>query len=106
MLDRFKAFILTYGMPEPPSQILAMVSGGADSMVLLHLLQHAGYSIHVLHVNYGLRGNESDMDQQLLESYCQRQGLECKVIRCSPGQLIGNIQTAARELGIGKLKLG
>jgi tRNA(Ile)-lysidine synthase len=98
MLDRFKAFILTYGMPEPPSQILAMVSGGADSMVLLHLLQHAGYSIHVLHVNYGLRGNESDMDQQLLESYCQRQGLECKVIRCSPGQLIGNIQTAAREL--------
>lgn len=98
MIDRFNAFIQTYGMPDPPGRILAMVSGGADSMVLLHLLQQAGYSVHVLHVNYGLRGSDSDMDQQLVESHCQNQGLECKVIRCAPGQLTGNIQTAAREL--------
>ena len=44
------------------------VSGGADSVALLHLLNHLGYTCHVLHLNHLLRGDESEKDQQFVET--------------------------------------
>lgn len=56
------------------------VSGGVDSMVLLHLMTSFGLSPFVAHVNYGLRGTDSDHDQQLVEETCSRLGLRLHVL--------------------------
>lgn len=48
-------------------RVLAAVSGGADSMVMLHLLKEAGVLGGVAHINYRLRGDDSELDEQLVE---------------------------------------
>ncbi len=101
MQNRFNDFVRRHGMPEPPAALLLLVSGGVDSMVLLHLLQQAGYAVKCLHVNYGLRGQASDLDQQLIEQVCQELQMPLQVWRCGPEELKGNIQLKAREIRYG-----
>ena len=43
-------------------EIVCLVSGGADSTCLWHVLAELGYRVSALHVNHGLRGSESDVD--------------------------------------------
>ena len=50
-------------------KLLLAVSGGLDSMVLLHLFQQLEYKIVVLHCNFQLRGVESFGDQQFIQEY-------------------------------------
>lgn len=57
------------------SKIVVAVSGGPDSMTLLTLLarlrhKHA-FSVHVVHVNYELRGRDSLRDERLVEKTCE-----------------------------------
>lgn len=49
---------------------LVAVSGGPDSMALLHMLIHQGYGIEVAHVNYHLR-ESSNRDQAIVEKFCE-----------------------------------
>jgi len=98
VLNRFIEFVQRHGMPEPPAAVLLLVSGGVDSMVLLELLQQAGYAVKCLHVNYGLRGEASDLDQQLIEQVCRERQLPLQVWRCGADELKGSIQVKAREL--------
>jgi tRNA(Ile)-lysidine synthetase-like protein len=46
----------------PKSAVTVLVSGGADSTCLWHVLRELGYEVSALHVNHGLRGQESDDD--------------------------------------------
>ncbi|MFW5760717.1 MAG: tRNA lysidine(34) synthetase TilS [Cyclobacteriaceae bacterium] len=57
-------------------KLLLAVSGGVDSMVMLHLLQQLNTRIAVAHCNFQLRGNESDDDEQMVNDYCQEHQLE------------------------------
>jgi tRNA(Ile)-lysidine synthase len=50
-------------------EVLALVSGGADSTCLWHALGALGYRVSALHVNHGLRGAESDEDAR----FCREQ---------------------------------
>ena len=43
-------------------EVVCLVSGGADSTCLWHVLRELGYGVSALHVNHGLRGGESDAD--------------------------------------------
>nr|WP_321408882.1 tRNA lysidine(34) synthetase TilS [uncultured Carboxylicivirga sp.] len=56
--------------------ILVAVSGGSDSMALLHLLTNRRINICAAHCNFNLRGEESDGDQLLVENYCQENDIE------------------------------
>ncbi|MGC4129176.1 MAG: tRNA lysidine(34) synthetase TilS [Bergeyella sp.] len=51
---------------------LLAVSGGADSMVLLHLFQVSGLKFQVAHVNYKLRGEDSEKDQKFVKEFCRK----------------------------------
>lgn len=53
------------------------VSGGADSMALLFLFKQLQIDVLVVHINYGLRGEESDKDQELVEGMAFEWGFEC-----------------------------
>lgn len=52
------------------------ISGGIDSMVLLHLFQLSKLKFHVAHVNYQLRGIDSDKDSKLVEEVCNKYNIK------------------------------
>ena len=60
----------THRILKKASILYVACSGGLDSMVLLDVLRSHSYPIHVLHMNYKLRGSASDADAQLVQTYC------------------------------------
>src|ERR671910_1594719 len=62
MLQRVETFVRERGLIEPGAKVTCLVSGGADSTCLLHVLRALGYRVSALHVAHGLRGAESDED--------------------------------------------
>lgn len=77
--------IARYGMLPPGSVVLAMVSGGADSVALLRLLASGDAGefpgLSALHVNHGLRGKASDADEAFVVRTCEQFGIACDVVR-------------------------
>jgi tRNA(Ile)-lysidine synthetase-like protein len=69
---------LTHGSP-----IVIGVSGGADSLVLLHLFVQArkrhGWELHVLHVNHQIRGSDAEADARFVESVAAEWDVPCTV---------------------------
>lgn len=91
------------------SKSLIAVSGGVDSMVLLWLFFHScrqqtadsGKHFQVAHINYKLRGEDSDLDQKLVEDFCRKHDVKLHIYKVSerdncPKQ--GSIQLWARDL--------
>ncbi|HYM46778.1 MAG TPA: tRNA lysidine(34) synthetase TilS [Solirubrobacteraceae bacterium] len=84
--------------------VVAMVSGGRDSVCLLDVAVAVrdAESVKGLHVNYGLRGADSDADERLCVELGARLGVELEVVRAEPGKRErGNLQAWARELRYG-----
>lgn len=77
-------------------------SGGVDSLSLLHLLHHKKYSIEVAHVNYQLRGIDSDLDQQIISEYCEKNKIPFHLKKIDLGSELakhgGNLQDKARNI--------
>src|SRR3954447_21859058 len=59
--------------------LLVMISGGADSTCLLDVAVKLGARVSALHVNYGLRGSDSDADEAHCRSLCERLGVPLRV---------------------------
>ena len=59
---RVEAHIRRHDLIPPGGQVTCLVSGGADSTCLWHVLGALGYRVAALHVNHQLRGAESDAD--------------------------------------------
>lgn len=102
MKELFLNFIQSNRLFSAQDKILVAVSGGVDSMALLHLLHSCSFNIAVAHCNFGLRGGESDAEQALVERTCARMGVKCYVVRFDTrGQCIAtgeSTQMAARRL--------
>ena len=60
--DRVERFIRERALIEPCGDVTVLVSGGADSTCLWHVLRTLGYRVAALHVDHGLRGDESAAD--------------------------------------------
>ncbi len=81
MLTRFKQYLIqVLQLPEKAS-ILAAVSGGIDSVVMLHLLIEAGYKPAIAHANFQLRGLESDRDEAFVQNLAREFDIPCFVKR-------------------------
>lgn len=100
--NRFEKYIFkTIGII-PKSKILLAVSGGIDSMVMLHLFRQSKIKVEVLHCNFKLRGKDADHDQELVVKECALYGITCHTCdfetwKYATGKKI-SIQMAAREL--------
>ena len=57
-----EADIRRHDLIPPGGKVTCLVSGGADSTCLWHVLRELGYDVSALHVDHGLRGRESDED--------------------------------------------
>ena len=96
--------------------VILMVSGGADSMALLHMVvtepldlgDGAGLAriakerLHVLHVNHLLRGDDADADQHFVQETCDSLGIPCTALRVDVAKLAqerdGNVEDAGRRV--------
>lgn len=78
-------------------KIILGISGGADSVVAAHLLCSANYQVQLAHVNYGLRGEESDDDQRFVESFADRNHIQLHVLRIDADKVFGKDQSAIQQ---------
>ena len=96
--------------------VILMVSGGADSMALLHMaateplglgdgagLAHVVQErLHVLHVNHLLRGADADADQHFVQATCDSLGIPCTALRVDVAKLAqerdGNVEEIGRRV--------
>ena len=78
-----KAKLLSYCQEEsllvPGDRVICALSGGGDSMALLHCLytlkQDLGITLEAAHFNHKLRGKESDDDEVFVRDYCKEKGI-------------------------------
>ena len=78
--------------------VLAGVSGGADSvclfLVLTELQKSIGFELEVIHVEHGIRGDESQKDADFTKKLCECFGVKCNVVHV-------DVLSYARENGLG-----
>ncbi len=100
VLDMARTFLTEKtGLPKDTG-ILVALSGGPDSVCLLHVIYSLGYKISAAHINYRLRP-ESDAEEELVRDLCARLKIPLYVHVCGSGEiesLSGSVQMAAREI--------
>lgn len=75
LLDKAFAFTEEKRLFSAPCRVVVGVSGGADSMALLHCLSHwpsEGLSVVAVHIHHGLRGRNADRDADFVYRYCDQ----------------------------------
>jgi tRNA(Ile)-lysidine synthase len=68
LLQRFKAYLKEECFVSSDTPLLLAVSGGIDSVVLGSLCKEANYRFHIAHVNFQLRGKESERDESFVRN--------------------------------------
>jgi tRNA(Ile)-lysidine synthase len=63
MLHKIRTYIEKHGLLCPDDTVIVGLSGGADSVALLHILVQLNYSCIAAHCNFHLRGDESNQDE-------------------------------------------
>ena len=95
-----------YGMLPSGGAVICAISGGADSVCLLHILKEIaptrGFDLYAVHFNHCLRGAESDRDELFVRELCRELDVE---LFCGSGDVKGyaeknglGIEEAARIL--------
>jgi tRNA(Ile)-lysidine synthase len=87
------------GIVSPSAEHVALVSGGRDSVCLLDVLVSicGPERITALHLNYGLRGAESDGDERHVRELCEALGVALVCVRAPAAPVRGNLQAWARD---------
>lgn len=82
-MKQVRQIIEEQGLLQPGDYVLVGVSGGPDSVALLHLLwtdhQEGKYQLHVVHLNHQLRGAAADEETAYVQQLAARLGLPCSV---------------------------
>ncbi len=102
LIAQVRRQIEIYGPIAPGTAVWVGVSGGVDSMVLLHVLMELDHPCHVAHVDHGLRGAESDNDLEFVRDQCASLGVPFRAHRCDvAAEAVStgtSVQMAARKL--------
>lgn len=124
-MDSFRREIDRHGMIRPGDRVLAAVSGGGDSVLLLHLLRalraSLPFTLTMAHLNHGLRGEAADADEAFVRALADRLALDLRVERADLGRGAGDpssleerardarrdfLVRTARETGCARIALG
>jgi len=84
------------------SKLLIAISGGIDSVALIHLLHHLNFDISLAHCNFQLRGSESDLDEEFVKKLATNLNIRCHTISFDTNAISKekkvSTQMAARDL--------
>lgn len=105
IINRVKKYILHNNMISPGDIILVALSGGADSVCLLHILkslsQELSIKLFAAHLNHGLRYDEAERDCEFSVNLCNQMGIEIFVKKVEVEELAKksqiSIETAGRQ---------
>ncbi len=102
-VEAVKKVLEHHKMLENCGGIVAAVSGGCDSSVLLHILwrlsTEMGFEILCAHINHNLRGSESDGDEAFVRSLCEKYGIECRVLSANVAEFAEKNHLSTEEAG-------
>ena len=83
MVEQVAKYIRQWNMIEPGDTVIAGVSGGADSVCLCCVLAELSvpmeFTLRVVHVEHGIRGEESFRDADFVQQFCGERGIACEV---------------------------
>ncbi len=99
LLQGFQQFILKENLFTPSDTVLLAVSAGIDSVALCELFHQSGYPFAMAHCNFGLRGEDSDADEQFVVKLGKRYGVPvfCKHFKEEMRRHKDSTQVAARK---------
>jgi tRNA(Ile)-lysidine synthase len=111
LLNRVRDDMARHRMTEPGTKVVLAVSGGPDSVTLLHILfllkNELEISLHIAHLNHMLRGEESDEDARFVAGLAKNYGLPVTVqaidVPAYREQRHTSVEVAAREVRYGFL---
>jgi tRNA(Ile)-lysidine synthase len=115
---RIRRTILRRGLLEPGDRVLVGVSGGADSVALVRVLDELGYSLGIAHLNHALRGPDSVEDERFVADLAAKLQNPFFARTTDVGRKGGNLEEAGRvarreflesvraESGFAKIALG
>lgn len=76
MLKKIAHFIASNNLLVKEKKYLIALSGGADSVCLLLVLDKLGYNLETVHCNFNLRGDESSRDEQFCIELCKKRNIK------------------------------
>ena len=103
LAEQVRAYMKCHRMMDGVQRLVIAISGGPDSTALITLLSRLAAELRLdlaaVHVNHGLRGGESDLDQQFCEELADRLSIPLHVAS-SPGAEIprSNVEEKMREV--------
>lgn len=102
LLKKFTNYIIDKNLFQKKDRLIVAVSGGVDSVVLCELCYQAGFHFEMAHCNFQLRGQESQRDEQFVQSLGEKYKTKVFVKKFDTEQYVRenkvSIQMAAREL--------
>ena len=104
--DKVRDQIEKYNMISAGDTVIAAVSGGADSICLLLMLKRyaseCDFTLKAIHVEHGIRGEESLLDAAFTDELCRKYGIECRIVSVDAPKYAKaagrSLEEAAREL--------
>lgn len=105
LTEQVEREIIEYSLAARGECIIVAVSGGPDSVMLLHVLfllsKKWSWRLVAAHVNHGFRGFESDGEERFTSEFAESYGIPCETVHLDMPRLIAetgkNAQAAARE---------
>ena len=103
MYRRIAGYMKENHMTEAGYTVLAGVSGGSDSMLMLTILRELqkplDFKLAAVHVHHGIRGQEADRDRAFVEQICEEWGIPCHVFHYDVPALSSKWKLGEEETG-------
>jgi len=103
MQKRVFGYIREYQMIEGKDRVIAGVSGGADSICMLHMLiefqKEIPFALSVVHINHELREEEAAKDAEFVEQICREYDIPCKVFSYDVAAIAQDEKLSIEEAG-------
>lgn len=101
LVDGVRSFVLGHRMFTPGDRVLVAVSGGPDSVTLLHVLHRLRHELkivlYVVHLDHGLRGEASSKDAAFVAELASRLNLPCALGRRPVREFVRRSRTSPEE---------
>lgn len=101
LIETMLATLRRYSMVQRGEKVLVAVSGGPDSVALLHALwstrDELGISLHAAHLNHSFRGEQSDKDAEYVCELAANLGLGCTVEKVDVPEIQKALRLSAEE---------